>query len=221
MIHTMVDLETLAGSSRKGGSCILQIGACRFDPDQNLILDRFLVNTEPDLERFPADYDTVRWWLHQDDDARKSLFDPEPISLKSGILSFCCWYHRRPSVAIWSHATFDVPALQNVMTDFGIKTPWNYHDARDIRTLKWLYEASGNKYPRVTRTVAHNALSDALAQAEEVMTVLRDTDVELAGHEIFRDTYDPVEENEHLKKELSRYKKRSSHLSNIKAKDLE
>lgn len=166
MIHCMVDLETL---STRPDAAILSIGACTFDGTR--ILDTYYENIE--LESciragLHIDANTVYWWLQQSEAARKALFEHRK-GLSDVLSNFSCFY-RKASETLWSHgASFDLPILQTAYAKCSIQTPWGYRHARDTRTL---YEAKGY----VTKLVndnAHNALSDAIFQAECVMEAMR------------------------------------------------
>lgn len=175
-IHAMVDLESFAGSSKKGGNSIVQIGACKWNIDSGEIKSEFLVNTIPDFTKYTVDYDTIRWWFKQNQQAQQSLYDPEPISLLEGLKQFFNWYRNgsKPE-GIWSHATFDVPTIQQAFHTEGLDAPWAYRSAKDIRTLNWLAQDLGidlNSLPRVDATIEHNGLADAIEQAKNVTTVL-------------------------------------------------
>ena len=174
-IHAMVDLESFAGFSKQGGNYITQIGACKWNIDSGEIKSEFLVNCRPDPEKFRVDYDTIRWWFSQNQAAQKSLYDPEPIPLDIALQQFSAWFLNGSKVdGLWSHATFDVPALQGAYGTYGLRVPWNYRSAKDIRTLNWVAQDLGivlADLPKAKATIDHNGLADAIEQATDVTTV--------------------------------------------------
>lgn len=175
-LDVMVDLETLGTSAR---TAILALGACAFDPLGETV-DRgqtFYRNVDAqsclDLG-LTVDGGTIMWWLGQSAAARRVLFDPKPVGLRTVLLDFDRWYRQvtaRES-CIWSHGlTFDVPILSELYRTVGQRTPWFYSRAHDTRTL---FDYCGFKLPNAdTREGGHNALEDTILQAAGVQHCTR------------------------------------------------
>lgn len=170
--HLMIDLETMGVSSR---AAIVAIGAVIFDPlDEPLpepnsveaIESYFYCNVslasslKAGLE---VDGSTVAWWLQQDEDARRRLFDPEPGTLKEA-LSRLQLFAKGCEVA-WSHgATFDLVILNEAYRAIGSRAPWDFWNCRDTRTIYDLaYPAE--EVPSVPASRKHDALWDAWRQS--------------------------------------------------------
>lgn len=124
---------------------------------------------------FKVSGDTVMWWLAQSDEARRSLVVPAPVYVSDGLEAFKVWTDTlgysdgQPigSPIFWSHATFDAPILQDAFKRMGVRMPWRYSDARDLRTLQDLaygYGRSGHNVPVPAVEPKHSALADAVRQ---------------------------------------------------------
>ncbi len=165
MKDVMIDLETLG---TRYNAQIIQIGACFFDRNTGEIGDVFSANVMIDPSedgKFTTDYDTIKWWFEQSQEARESVMrDPVPLS---GVLGGLNQFVRQsgPDVMLWSHATFDIPILMNAFNVYGIKFAVPFRNMRDLRTLMDLSYADRD-FPKRERTgIHHNALDDAQFQA--------------------------------------------------------
>lgn len=142
---------------------IVQIGACYFDRMTGEIGDTFSVNVIYGArgDAFSIDYHTVKWWLEQSQEARESILkDPVPIEVALRDLKD---FLDRDDTLLWSHATFDMPILQNAFEQTGWKNPVPFRNMRDLRTLMDLADLSKMKRERFG--IHHNALDDAKFQA--------------------------------------------------------
>lgn len=113
-------------------------------------------------------WDTIKWWLGQEEAARKHFQSEETISIKQalGNLAAADW---KSIKGLWAHGvTFDVTILDNAFKRCGMKTPWHFKLARDTRTLFWLEKPVWPDNP-----VKHSAEQDAIAQAGAVVDSLR------------------------------------------------
>ena len=161
----MVDLETLG---TKPDALIIAIGAVAFD--NRMVRGTFYRTIDwQSAADFggKVDMSTIRWWFGQSDEARKAILkDGSPIVL---VLSeFTDWLGQYDNVTIWGNgATFDNVILGTAYNRLGIEKPWKYNADRCYRTVKELYP----EVPRVKPSVAHNALADALAQAEHLINI--------------------------------------------------
>ncbi len=165
--HVMIDLETLV---LKTNCVILSIGLFSFD------IDKMVVDKDSGIEYFPnieeqvnegrtIDASTFMWWMKQDREAQRVLYEAKREPLKD-ILANCRWWLDANSGAqkyrkVWSNGSvFDIAILENL---WGPRTPWVYWNVRDTRTL-WDF----CKTNKIKPALAHSALSDAIAQAEMV-----------------------------------------------------
>jgi DNA polymerase III epsilon subunit-like protein len=166
----MIDLETLATSP---DAAILTIGAVRFDPFSDGVGDsekeQFYAKVDldscNDINLTVSD-DTINWWATQSEEAREEAFSQTGrIRIEDAFADLYkfCWGAER----VWSNgAAFDIVICETVFNRIHKKIPWNFWQVRDVRTMFDL--SIDPKRPKVT---AHNALADAVAQAQGVQKV--------------------------------------------------
>lgn len=167
--HFMIDLETL---STAADAAILQIGIQAFDPRgdgidpaQGLIIH---VSGEASLNAgLRMDWQTIQWWLSLDDNARAGMVakQADALLLSEALVELVKFGQSHGGwswAKVWSNgAAFDIPILETAFRRCRRDIPWAYNNVLDVRTMKWL----APDVPRVTPDVAHDALSDAQAQA--------------------------------------------------------
>jgi len=126
MKDLMLDIETLG---TRPTSVICQLGACYFDRQTGEIGEKFLQNIEVGsalMAGLTIDQSTVDWWKEQDEQTwHTGLVDI--WSVLHLFSDFC-----KDVKSVWSHASFDVPIVQNAYQICGIKSPWHYRAAKDI-----------------------------------------------------------------------------------------
>lgn len=173
--HFMPDLETIGVSNR---AAILQIGWVVFNPEsaRDDIVQRmgFNVNLD-DCMKLGGELtdDSVRWWLRQSDAARASVSRPG-LSLIGVLQTMIASYQGFPCERVWSHgASFDIPIVEHYLRALGLKAPWRYSEVRDTRTLFELALAQGWSRPSNGLPTAHEAMADAVCQAQDVRSAWR------------------------------------------------
>ena len=164
-MDVMLDLETLATSPN---SVILTFGAIKFDPfdaskemTDGLYL-RIDVDEQIALGRH-VDQGTVDWWGTQSEEVREeALGEHDRVSLETftrTLNKFLVGTNR-----IWAQGpVFDIVIIENLYRQMGLPCPWLYYNIRDSRTL---LKALGDS--RKGGALLHNALADAVSQAEAV-----------------------------------------------------
>lgn len=164
MKHIMLDLETMGTAP---GSAVVQIGAVEFSiykVCEPLLITISLESCVAAGMRF--DPSTVKWWLNQSDAARSSL-STDCISLRDGLQAFADWIGK-DKACIWGDgAAFDNVLLASAYRACRMPLPWHYSGDRCFRTMKKLFPVE-----RVVSEVAHNAASDAVAQAKQMQAIL-------------------------------------------------
>ena len=163
MIDVSIDIETLA---LQQGASIATIGACAESPPR--LDDFYVVIDDPGGVIEPS---CVRWHVAQNDPAGN--LGVEAVSLKVGLQKLSDWMEQiganeKGEARIWSHATFDVPIIEAAYQRLGLEPPWDYRNCRDLRTL---YDLAGG-CPPAQNERAHHALSDAVAQMQEIQFCL-------------------------------------------------
>ena len=165
----MLDIETLATSP---DAVVLTFGAIKFDPFNpsiqmsDGIYFRINVDEQIDLGR-RVDEGTVAWWGTQSAEVREeALGETDRVSLEDftkALNKFVVGATR-----IWAQGpVFDIVILENLYRQIGKPAPWQYYSIRDSRTL---LKALGDD--RKGGTLLHNALADAVSQAEAVQSAV-------------------------------------------------
>ncbi len=185
----MVDLETLGTTP---GSAILSIGAVAFDPRHDRIgLDfHVVINLRScralGLREEPG---TIDWWSKRSPAARALLQQAETggRSLAEALDHFDNFIRAHGGgreARVWGNgAAFDNAMLADIYRRLGKPLPWANHNNRCFRTLKALrtvlepepqvvhYDALDLKPEH--QGVLHNALDDALHQAQWALAIVR------------------------------------------------
>ncbi len=165
-VNVMVDLETLSQSKT---AAIVSIGAVKFDGVS--ILDEFYVNIDPlscKAHGLDIQIQTIQWWKTQKPEAYASLKNNR-TSLEEALDVFSSWFGPT-SLPVWGNGvSFDNVILENAYIVLNKKVPWKYYDERCYRTVVNLFGIS--KIKSSARTLHHNALDDAKAQALNLMSL--------------------------------------------------
>jgi hypothetical protein len=164
-IHFMVDIETLDTACT---AVILSIGACvitnHMDPaDADTFYQELDPNTQEGRSRSLA---TIEWWASQPPELypRGDVYIEDALN---NLRAFLLEHTDKP--IIWAKGTdFDCSILAHAYKSFGMETPWKYNDTRDFRTVKKLFGYSA--VSKLVNELPHNAVSDAVHQARELMS---------------------------------------------------
>ena len=191
MTHIMLDFETL---SLKDNATLLSLGACVFDTEFGVSVNTFYAAIDPRTQPGrDVDAGTALWWMEQSDEARSRItlavkdadrlneVDPEPEAVYNAIrdnaalpimhvaLAFAGWLEQYPTAEVWGKGARDHIWLQTMFDYCGLKNPVLHRLQRDYRTLAELFPAV--KHTRAG--VAHDALADAVYQAEHAVKLLK------------------------------------------------
>jgi 3' exoribonuclease, RNase T-like len=166
-MHVMLDLETLG---TKPGCAIVSIGACVFNAEgvQEKLYRPIDITKKIAQGHLAMDPGTIVWWMGQSAEARAAFTDQNRVSTYDAITDFRNWWvdmelKHLPESYLWCHgATFDAPILEAVYNSIGHQAPFKFYNVRDTRTL---YALAG-VYPDRNKGTHHNALDDAVSQAE-------------------------------------------------------
>ena len=166
-MEVMIDLET---ASTRGDAAILVLAAIKFRRWQN-IGEKCPINTPEcfyrkiDLDScvkigLRKDQETLDFWEKQPAEIRAEAFDGVREDIKSVLADFSEFY--KGCICIWSNgATFDIPILAEAYARLGSRTPWEYYQARDTRTIYDLGKVSSKDFPKDN---PHHALYDCWRQ---------------------------------------------------------
>jgi hypothetical protein len=176
MTHIMVDLETL---STDPNAHIVSIGAVKFDRERGVYDTYYQPIISPEInvhmqshitdDGLHVSNDTIQWWMKQEAKARAVLTDPNAVPLRTALKGFITWASDGvyiKNIRLWGNgASFDNVILASAYRVCSIEQPWMFWNDRCYRTIK-------NEYPNVIFThtgIEHNALHDAMAQAEHLL----------------------------------------------------
>lgn len=165
--HIMIDLETMG---TRFDAPVLSVGACYFDPNTGEIGKKFYGRIDmADAFNFgKTSGDTVRWWLQQSEDARKQLVEGKH-TLEKVLTKFEDFYGHSEACVWGNGATFDISIMEYAyMKCLGRQAPWKFWLVRDCRTIKDVAAPLMREPASPFKGTAHNALDDALHQAEWV-----------------------------------------------------
>lgn len=188
MNNAMLDLETMGSGPN---AAIVAIGAVMFDIDTRQIGDTFyeVIDLESSVSTGGViDASTVQWWLQQSDDARKAIDGTRPsIPMDRALIRFKKWltvwptydvYKNGYTGCIWGNgAAFDNVILASAYRRRGMPIPWSHWNDRCYRTVKALH-----RHVKLERVgTHHNALDDAISQANHLIAMLNPTPSEPAA----------------------------------------
>lgn len=169
----MIDLETM-GMPPAGA--IVGLGACFFDLQTCTIGPTFYraVNLATAVRDggtvTPA---TIMWWMGQSQEARDAVrFNA--CDIKVALTEFCEFIAEHSddkSVRPWGNASsFDLTLLTGACSRSSVKVPWHYTNERCFRTVRSMYPDVVYN-PDDKGKGAHNALEDAVFQAEHLFKI--------------------------------------------------
>ena len=161
----MLDLETLDTSPT---SAIISIGAVEFDRTTCFKDKGFykVVDLQSSFDcGLTISASTIAWWMKQSDAARE-VFRQPGNHIGNVLFKFSQWLPIDSK--IWGNgADFDNAIMQNVYRKTQAKQPWKFWDNRCYRTIAAKYP----HIPRVQQGTHHNALDDAISQAEHLIQI--------------------------------------------------
>lgn len=174
----MLDLETLG---KAPNSPILSIGCVAFNPDAGTIDTKntfhFYLELDPQFRTgILPNESTIMWWLEQSEEARRAQNTAERGNPRLVLEMFNKWITERlgyinpGDIELWGNGSdFDVTILNNLMDKFKVEPVYPFWSGRCLRTFRAHH---GDSYVRIYPDLAHDALSDAIAQARSVIQTL-------------------------------------------------
>lgn len=168
----MIDLETLDTAVT---GAILSIGACRFN-ETEIGNDGFYraITIQSNIdEHRTISGNTLSWWMGQEEKAKRVFNDPEAVTLTQALDELREWLgppvEAKNKRVYGNGANFDISILDHAYSTGGQTSPWEFYNVRCFRTLKSL--PSARNVPKPANALAHNALFDAIAQAQHLQAL--------------------------------------------------
>lgn len=168
----MVDLETLGTDL---DACVVQVGACVFD-DAGNVHETFKSHVRiDDPENGQISGATLLWWLSQPDSTMRAVFDSSlMVSLQFSLEALTRFAVASGSEQTWAcDPTFDLAILRRCYDRCHLEHPdfLNFRRERSCRTVWQMMKDCRLK--TVRPEVQHDAVCDAVAQAQNVSNFLR------------------------------------------------
>lgn len=169
--HIMIDIETLGTTP---GSVITSIGFVRFNLEGIIIADEVGIDITSSLNHgCTVDGETIKWWMKQSDSARSTFNSHKVFHPANALAILANFIKASEDVLVWGNgATFDLVLLADMYRKVGFNTPWGHRQERCFRTLKALCPHITDEAEEPGKYVSHNALHDALRQAEHAIRIL-------------------------------------------------
>lgn len=169
-MNLMIDLETL---DTKATSVIVSVGVCAFDVHGIHDKEYFVLECQEQLDKGrTVSFDTLEWWFSQSKDVTDAVFNQPNKTSVAAFLDKLVYFCSKNNVRkVYAQGTdFDLPKIYGLYDDYNKEHPWDFWLARDTRTV---YDfMKGSKPTRVG--THHNALDDAVYQAECVIVALKE-----------------------------------------------
>ena len=167
-MHIMVDFETL---DTKPTAVVLSVGMVMFDENKirGYRYFKFDVQTQLDAGR-TVSAKTLAWWTNQSEKAREVL-SPHvtDITLVTFNDQLTTWLLERgirtEDAHVWGNGNdFDIPILNSITDEFG-----PFYDHWNTWCFRTFNKMTGCKQMVIRKGTHHNALDDAMYQAECVL----------------------------------------------------
>lgn len=180
--NAMIDIETMGILNN---AAIISIGVVMFNKDGIGFTFYKKVNLESCIKAgLSIDSATIIWWLKQPEEARKEFFDnKQDFSLKRALREMCYFLdiqdpkadtrnRVKEDLKVWGNGSvFDITILENALNVMNIPIPWRYNNIRCFRT----YKAMNKNIINIPKDrSAHNALEDAIWQAEYAIEIMNE-----------------------------------------------
>ncbi|WP_055128442.1 3'-5' exonuclease [Pseudomonas mediterranea] len=172
-----IDLESL---SLEPNAMILAIGAVEFNRTTGELGNTFYRTIDITAKGGGGVMDpaTVKWWMEQSQEARDRVFaDPEAVPLAQALIDLSEWLGfddtladgEYPDIRLWQRGDKDGQWLACAYDGLNLNIPYRYNQISDQRSITDLFPQEWFVWPE---RVEHDALSDAMLQAEHLAQAL-------------------------------------------------
>lgn len=177
MKHIMLDIETLDTCTT---AVVVSIGAVAFNPGTRELGERLYIplartiSYQQGIGRTVSG-DTMQWWMKQSPEVRAVFSDnSNPRTLSESLTMFSDFHARNggPEAKLWGYGVdFDNMIVGSLYGAAGVERPWSYRQNRCLRTMKDMAESRGLVLHTVRSGTHHNALDDAVTQAQQLQEI--------------------------------------------------
>lgn len=162
--HVMVDIETL---STRVAARVLQVAAVVFTSKGIVDARSWSLNQYQQPHRH-IEISTLDFWL-KTNPTRLAELTKGASQIEMVVEEFAKLNEKYSPTGWWAHSpSFDMMILDDLFRGVKGKSPWTHRNCFDTRTLSLV---SGKKMVKAEETLQHDALHDARAQAEWVISV--------------------------------------------------
>ena len=162
----MVDIEALGTAP---GSVVISIGACHFGKGLGVTLKVNIDVFDALMWGLNVDHHTCKWWSKQGWTAR-DLATKDSVPLLNALYQFSEFVKKDDYV--WAKGPdFDLVLMQELYRVAEMPIPWTFRNTRDVRTIMHLAKqrtGERSEIPRESSLIKHDALADAIHQAQVV-----------------------------------------------------
>lgn len=181
----MLDIESLALGTRP---VITQVALLGYDLEEDELLEPRHVQfypVDPQQQIIPPrriSASTIAWWMKQSDEARarfeQSVSDDfaELPALARHLIATVNQLTQEGRInyeIVAKGPQFDVAAIETLLEDLGLKTPWDYQKVRDLRTLMATAGINPGNVAKPAGFVPHVAYWDARWQLNQYLAARR------------------------------------------------
>lgn len=171
----MIDIETLG---TKAGCVVLSIGACEFS-DKGIGKEFYGCISPESCTNWGLTIEprTVMWWMNQSQDARDFITKGKQEELDTVLDALRAAFKWKGKNVWCNGASFDFPILTAAHDAIGRAVPWEFWNCHDYRTIKNIVGREVYEACKVEASVAHNALADAVAQAQTLINMSKHIEI--------------------------------------------
>jgi hypothetical protein len=168
--HLMIDFETYALTP---DALVLSLGAVLFTREGISKAYQWFFSMSEQMEnRRVIDPDTVDWWSKQSNTAKETIKKSKQsdASIIQQLKAFSSFISQ--DTRVWANpSSFDIPIAEHLFHQYELSIPWKYYNFRCYNTFKQMFDIAKNK---PFTGVKHNALYDAIYQANNVIDWLKE-----------------------------------------------
>lgn len=184
--HVMIDIETL---SLRADALVLSIGGVIINKKGENVKystkeGNYYYEVLPKLEQRCLGRDenpnTIQWWEEQNEKAREVLRESDYVTdtVEEILLRFNKWITSNKEITpiVWSNGNLDIKVLEDLYEIARVEIPWIYKHVLDYKTVRALKKEKEKE--RTNKRIEHNALNDAIEQAELLKTWISKEEIE-------------------------------------------
>lgn len=180
-----IDIESLGLGPRP---VITEIAMLGYDLEDDSLMDARHVHfypVEPQQRIMPPreiHFSTIVWWMGQPEEVRSRLKQSTATEFED-LASLCrnlvtvfnqITNHGKANYeVIAAHPEFDIVAIQTLLQEVGLETPWDFRSVIDVRTMLKRAGINHKNVPKPAGVIPHTAYGDARWQINQYLAAVR------------------------------------------------